>query len=148
MYWKSPYLGVTAVMTATVTDLASATVDTPPKSGGVHRLKPDIYAPIGVSCTSVPNVVAERYDGRGLSTAHTRACRERILSIVRSRHVAAQSCIANEARQARQTVERQNVVVSDALSFKLRTPDSRSTCQHYAVNLISPEFGGWRNDAW
>lgn len=56
---------------------AFASVDTSPKPDGVYRLKPGIYVAKGESCRSPANAVIRQYDGRGISGAHSRACRRR-----------------------------------------------------------------------
>ena len=77
MYSLNIALVLTALATAGV---ASASVDRTPGPGGVYRLKPGIYVQKGVACGSAPNAAVREYDGRGISTPHTRACRARILS--------------------------------------------------------------------
>ena len=101
--------------------VATASVDTSPKPGGVYRLKPGIYVQKGTACASAPNAAIRQYDGRGISTAHTRACRARILSHRGNRYEVSQSCIDAGAGPAPRFVERQTVSIPDALTFDIKT---------------------------
>ena len=73
--------------------IASASADTSPKPGGVYRLKPGIYVAKGSSCGAPANAAIRRYDGRGISDAHSRACRATILSRKGGRFTVSQSCV-------------------------------------------------------
>jgi hypothetical protein len=100
---------------------AVASVDTSPKPGGVYRLKPGIYVRKDTACASAPNAAIRQYDGRGISTPHTRACRARILSRRGDRYEVTQSCIDAGAGPAPRFVERQTVAIRDALTFTIKT---------------------------
>ena len=101
--------------------VAAASVDTSPKPGGVYRLKPGIYVQKGTACRSAPNAAIREYDGRGISTPHTRACRARVLSRRGDRYQVNQSCIDAGAGPAPRFVERQTVTIRDALTFAIKT---------------------------
>lgn len=96
-----------------------ASVDTSPSPGGVYRLKPGIYVQRGVDCGSPPNAAILRYDGKGLNSAHSRACRARVLSRRGGTYTVEQSCISAGAGPAPRVAERQTVSVEDALTFRL-----------------------------
>lgn len=115
----------------------SASVDTTPKPGGVYRLKPGTYVQAGVACGSAPHAAVRRYDGRGISDAHTRACRARILSRRGSRYAVEQSCIDAGAGAAPRVRERQTVTIADALTFMLRTT-GRGTTYRYCPSYMLP----------
>ena len=115
-----------------------ASVDTSPKPGGVYRLKPGIYVQKDVDCASAPNAAILRYDGRGLSGAHSRACRVRVLSHRGSTYVVSQSCIDAGAGPAPRTEERQTVAVRDALDFSLHTRGSERAFR-YCPSYMLPE---------
>jgi hypothetical protein len=100
---------------------AVANVDPLPKPGGVYRLKPGIYVRKDTGCGSAPNAAIRQYDGRGISTPHTRACRAHILSRRGARYEVSQSCIAAGAGPAPRFIERQTVSIRDALTFSIRT---------------------------
>jgi hypothetical protein len=84
-------------------------------------LKPGIYVQKGTACASAPNAAIRQYDGRGISTPHTRECRARILSRRGDRYEASQSCIDAGAGPAPRFVERQTVSIRDALTFGIKT---------------------------
>jgi hypothetical protein len=122
-----------ALLTATG---AAASVDTSPKPGGVYRLKPGIYVARGASCRSPANADIRQYDGRGLSTAHSRACRARVLSRKGNRYTVSQSCIDAGAGPAPRFVERQTVTVPDALTFSLATRGAATTYRYCPIDQL------------
>lgn len=101
-----------------------AEVDRSPRPGGVYKLKPGIFVSDGSSCRDPANAAVRRYDGKGLSTAHTRACVAKVLSKRASGYGSvyrvSQSCIDAGAGPGKRFTERQTVDVPDALTFKLR----------------------------
>ena len=99
---------------------AHASVDTSPKPGGVYRLKPGIYVAEGSTCADPANAAIRQYDGHGLSTAHTRACKAVVRSRKGARYTVDQTCIDAGAGPAPRFTERQQVVVRDALTFSQR----------------------------
>ncbi|MET3711898.1 hypothetical protein ABIC65_002607 [Sphingomonas trueperi] len=111
-----------AALVATPT---SADPDRTPPPGGVYKLKPGIFVAQGVSCGNPPNVAIRRYDGKGISSAHSRACIARILSKRRSGYGSlyrvSQSCIDAGAGPAKRVVERQTIDIPDALNFTIRS---------------------------
>ena len=98
--------------------IASASADTSPKPGGVYKLKPGIYVAEGTECGSPANAAIRQYDGKGISTAHTRACKATVKKRKGSNYTVDQSCIDAGAGPAPRRVERQQVTVADALTFK------------------------------
>jgi len=100
---------------------AIASVDTSAKPGGVYRLKPGIYVQKGTPCASAPNAAIREYDGRGISTPHSRECRARVLARRGSRYEISQSCIDAGAGPAPRSVERQTISIRDALTFGIKT---------------------------
>jgi hypothetical protein len=116
-----PLLAVAALV-ATPT---AAEADRSPKPGGVYKLKPGIFVPQGVSCRNPPNAAIKRYDGKGISTAHTRACVARVLSKRRSGYGSlykvSQSCVDAGAGPGKRIVERQTIDIPDALNFTIRS---------------------------
>jgi hypothetical protein len=122
-----------ALLTATG---AAASVDTSPKPGGVYRLKPGIYVARGASCRSPANADIRQYDGRGLSTAHSRACRVRVLSRKGNRYTVSQSCIDAGAGPAPRFVERQTVTVPDALTFSLATRGAATAYRYCPIDQL------------
>ena len=128
-----------AALTICAATSASASVDPSPKPGGVYRLKPGIYVQKGVACGSAPNAAIRRYDGLGISGAHSRSCRARILSRRGQRIEVSQSCIDAGAGPAPRVVERQTITVPDALTFTMRTaPNRSSTTFRYCPTYMLP----------
>jgi len=115
--WISGLFGAIAVVSACPVD---ASVDRSRAPSGVYALKPGIYVQKGIDCGSPPNAAIRHYDGKGLSTAHTRACVARILSHKGKTFSVSQSCIDAGAGPAPRFSEGQTVEVYDALTFKLR----------------------------
>lgn len=96
---------------------ASASVDTSAPPGGVYRLKPGIYVAKGADCTAPANAAIRQYDGKGLGTAHTRACKAVVRTRRGSTYTVDQSCIDAGAGPAPRVLQRQQVAVHDALTF-------------------------------
>jgi hypothetical protein len=115
---------------------APASVDTSARPGGVYRLKPGIYVQKGVACQTAPNVAIRQYDGRGISTAHTRACRARVLSRKGNRYDVSQSCIDAGAGPAPRFTERQAVRISDALTFALLDRGTGTTYRYCPAYML------------
>jgi hypothetical protein len=121
---------------------AHASVDTFSKPGGVYRLKPGIYVQKGVGCESAPNAVIRQYDGRGISSAHTRACRVQVMSRRGNRFEVRQSCVDAGAGPAPRFTERQTVTVSDALTFSLKSRGNSTTYRYCPVSMLPAGLGG------
>jgi hypothetical protein len=121
---------VAAIAGLAIASAATASVDTSPKPGGVYKLKPGIYVQKGVSCGTAPNSAIRQYDGRGISDAHSRSCRARILSRRGGSYEVSQSCIDAGAGPAPRVVQRQVVTVPDALTFTMRTGRGASTYRY------------------
>jgi len=115
---------------------AVASVDRSPKPGGVYRLKPGIYVQKGVACESAPNAAIRQYDGRGISDAHTRACRARVLAHRGSRYTVSQSCIDAGAGPAPRVSERQTVTTADALTFTISTRGAGTTYRYCPAYML------------
>lgn len=119
---------------------ALASVDTSPKPGGVYQLKPGIYVAKGSDCGSPANAAIRQYDGKGLSTAHTRACKVTVKSRKRSTYTVDQSCIDAGAGPAPRVVQRQQVVVQDALTFTQVIRGDRTTYQYCPVYQLPKDL--------
>jgi hypothetical protein len=115
---------------------AAASVDTSPKPGGVYRLKPGIYVRKDVACKTAPNAAVRQYDGRGISSAHTRACRARILSRTGDRFEVSQSCIDAGAGPAPRFTERQTIRIADALTFTQTMRGKGSTYRYCPAYML------------
>jgi len=119
--------------------IASATlasVDTSRKPGGVYLLKPGIFVEKGASCGEPANVSIRQYDGKGISTAHTRSCIARILSRRGSTYEVNQSCIDAGAGPAPRVIEKQTITVRDALTFSLGRGRNATTYRYCPIDQL------------
>lgn len=130
-------------MGAAAATAAAASADTSPQPGGVYRLKPGIYVRKDVACNTAPNAVVRYYDGRGINSAHSRACRARILSRKGNRYEVSQSCIDAGAGPAPRVTERQTVTVPDALTFTLKTHGKGSTYGYCPAYMLPAGLRGF-----
>ncbi|MFL6710567.1 MAG: hypothetical protein ACJ8HI_20385 [Massilia sp.] len=96
---------------------ALASVDTSARPGGVYKLKPGVYVAEQSRCEDPANAAIRQYDGRGIASAHSRACTARVRKHVGQRYTVEQSCLDGGAGHGRRYVERQQVIVRDALNF-------------------------------
>jgi hypothetical protein len=119
---------------------AAASVDTTPKPGGVYRLKPGIYVAQGSQCESPANAAIRQYDGKGLSTAHTRACKAVVQARKGDTYRVTQSCIDAGAGLGKRFSERQQVSVRDALTFVQRIGTQQTTYRYCPVYQLPPEL--------
>jgi len=122
--------------------LAHASVDTSPKPGGVYRLKPGIYVARDIGCDAPTNAAIRLYDGKGIGTAHTSACRATVRKRRASTYTVDQSCIDAGSGPGPRFVQRQQVVVRDALTFTQVIGKSRTTYRYCPVDQLPP---GLRN---
>ncbi|SEN51612.1 hypothetical protein SAMN05192583_2943 [Sphingomonas gellani] len=132
---RLPVLAATAIA-ALGAVAATASVDTSPKPGGVYRLKPGIYAQKGTSCSSPANAEIRQYDGRGISTAHSRACRASVLSRRGDRYTVSQSCMDAGAGPGKRFTERQTVTVRDALTFTQASKGAGTTYRYCPIDQL------------
>lgn len=123
-------LFLTGIGLLLATSHALASVDTTPPPGGVYKLKPGIYVAKGSDCASPANAAILQYDGKGLSGAHSRACKVTVRSRKGSRYTVDQSCIAAGTGPGPRSVQRQQVAVQDALNFT-QTIKGRATSYAY-----------------
>ena len=130
----------TLALAAMAGTAAVASVDTSPKPGGVYRLKPGIYVAKGSNCASPANAAIRRYDGRGISGAHSRACRATVLSRKGGSFTVSQSCIDAGAGPAPRVTERQIVTVQDALTFTQKTRGPGTTYSYCPVYQLPADL--------
>lgn len=130
----------TLALAAMAGTAAVASVDTSPKPGGVYRLKPGIYVAKGSRCASPANAAIRRYDGRGISGAHSRACRATVLSRKGGSFTVSQSCIDAGAGPAPRVTERQIVTVQDALTFTQKTRGPGTTYSYCPIYQLPADL--------
>ena len=121
---------------------AWASVDPSPKPGGVYRLKPGIYVAHDTGCASPPNAAIRLYDGKGIGTAHTSACKATVRKRRGTTYTVDQSCIDAGSGPGPRFVQRQQVVVRDALTFTQVIGKGRTTYRYCPASEL-PE--GLRN---
>lgn len=118
--------------------LAHASVDTSPKPGGVYRLKPGIYVAHDIGCGAPPNAAIRLYDGKGIGTAHTSACKAKVRKRRGTTYTVDQSCIDAGSGPGPRFVQRQQVVVRDALTFTQVIGKGRTTYRYCPVSALPP----------
>ena len=106
--------------------------------GGVLPLKHGIFVASDATCQDPPNAAIRRYDGQGLSGAHTRACRAKVLSHKGRTYEVDQSCLDAGAGPAPRSSERQTIVVANNLEFTLRRAAGEQTFKYCAASLLPP----------
>lgn len=130
---------LTLVLTAAgvvIATSAVASVDRSAPPGGVYRLKPGFYVAKDTACGNAPNAAIRRYDGVGISDAHTRACRAKVVSRRGGTLVVEQSCVNAGAGPAPRVAERQTVLVRDALTFSLGSAERQTTYRYCPIYML------------
>lgn len=111
--------------------------------GGTLPLKHGIFVASDIACSDPPNASLRRYDGRGLSGAHTRDCRINVLEKHDGVYEIDQSCIDAGAGPAPRSSERVTVVVRDAQTFTLERGRGAETFRYCAAALLPPAIRDW-----
>jgi len=104
--------------------------------GGVLPLKHGIFVASDVRCEDAPNAAIRRYDGRGLSGAHSRACRAKVLSQRGKTYEIEQSCIDAGAGPAPRSTERQTIVIDNNLDFVMRRKAGEQRFRYCAASML------------
>lgn len=138
---KTRWLTTAALLAMALCNVApaNASVDTTPAPGGVYKLKPGTYVAEDTQCEAASKGSIRQYDGRGISTATTRACTVRVRGQVRNRYTVEQSCVATGAAHGhgRRQVQRQQVTVRSNLEFT-QTIGRDSTAYRYCPTNMLP----------
>lgn len=111
-----------------------------PKSGGVYRLKHGIYVAEGSQCRAPANAAIRSYDGKGISTAHTRACKAKVGKRRGSVYTVAQSCIDAGAGIAPRRIQHQQVTVKNSSTFTQDIAGNVTTYHYCPVRQLPPEL--------
>lgn len=119
---------------------AAASVDTSTPPGGVYRLKPGIYVAAGADCTAPANAAIRQYDGHGLGTAHTHACKATVRTRRGRTYTVDQSCIDAGTGPAPRFNQRQQVVVHDALNFTQTIKGAAVRYAYCPVDQLPPDL--------
>jgi hypothetical protein len=115
-----------------------ALIDPSRDLGGVLPLKHGIFVADDVSCGDPPNAAIRRYDGQGLSGAHSRDCRAKVLSKRGSTYEVDQSCIDAGSGPAPRSSERQTITIADNLDFTLTREAGSQRFRYCAPALLPP----------
>lgn len=111
-----------------------------PDPGGVFGLRHGIYVAEGNECAAPANAALREYDGKGISTAHTRACS----AVVRARdhdiYKVEQSCIDAGAGPAPRFRERQQILVRDTTTFVQVIGQGRTTYHYCPVPALPADL--------
>lgn len=133
---KTIHAAIAIATMGMIATAAAASVDRSRKPGGVYLLKPGIFVAKGSSCRQPANAEIRQYDGKGISTAHSRSCVARILSRRGSTYEVSQSCIDAGAGPAPRVVERQTVAIQDALTFSIGRARAATTYRYCPIDQL------------
>lgn len=137
---KSLRAAIAIAATGMIATAAAASVDTSRKPGGVYLLKPGIFVAKGSSCREPANAAIRQYDGKGISTAHSRSCIARIVSHRGSTYEVSQTCIDAGAGPAPRVVERQTVAIQDALTFSVGRGRAATTYRYCPIDQLPADL--------
>jgi hypothetical protein len=88
-----------------------------PKPGAVYPLVPGMYVAEGSDCASAANAALRQYNGKGIASAHTHACKVTIRSRVGKAYIVDQSRIDVGDGAGPRFSERQTIQVRDVRTF-------------------------------
>jgi hypothetical protein len=114
---------------------ACATSTTTP--GGVYHLRRGIYVAEGSQCDAPANAAIRLYTGKGIDTAHTRACYATVQAHDGSDYVVEQTCIDAGAGPGPRFTERQHIVIRNTWTFVQRIGRD-GTVYHYCPSSQLP----------
>jgi hypothetical protein len=120
-------LGLLIASTAHASNAGDATA---PRPGGVYPLAAGMYVAQGSDCASAANAALREYDGKGIGSAHTHACKVTLRAHTGNTYIVDQSCIDAGAGPAPRSSERQTVRIVDAHTF-VQTIGKDATTYHY-----------------
>jgi hypothetical protein len=117
-------------------------VEPPRGLDGTLPLKKGMFVASDISCSDPPNAAIRRYDGRGLSGAHTHDCEIIVLEKSGTSYEIDQSCIDAGAGPAPRSSERATIEVHDNLTFTLKRGQGGETFRYCAESLLPPGLRG------
>ncbi len=106
-------------------------------------LKHGVFVSGDSSCGDPPNAALRRYDGRGLSGAHTHACQIKVLARHGASYDIEQSCIDAGQGPAPRSVETATIDVQDNLTFTLKRGGDAETFRYCAASMLPPSLRNW-----
>lgn len=111
--------------------------------GGVLPLKHGIFVAADVPCGEPPNAALRRYDGQGLSGAHTHACQIKVLARRGAAYDIEQSCIDAGQGPAPRSTETATIDIQDNLTFTLKRGGAGETFRYCAASMLPPGLRTW-----
>lgn len=111
--------------------------------GGALPLKHGIFVAADISCSDPPNAALRRYDGEGLSGAHTHACRIKVLARRGSSYDFEQSCIDAGQGPGPRSIEKATIDIQDNLTFTLRRGGAGEAFRYCAASMLPPALRNW-----
>lgn len=106
--------------------------------GGVLPLKHGYFVSNGATCEDAPNAALRRYDGKGLSGAHTRDCQIRVLSAQGKAYSVEQSCVDAGEGPAPRSSEDAIVIVESNVEFTLQRKAGQEYFQYCPASSLPP----------
>ena len=129
--------------TAPVAPEREALIEPSRDLGGALPLKHGIFVSGDSSCGDPPNAALRRYDGKGLSDAHSHACQIKVLAQHGASYDIEQSCIDAGQGPAPRSVERATVAIQDNLTFTLKGDGDAETFRYCAASMLPPSLRTW-----
>jgi len=111
--------------------------------GGALPLKHGIFVAADISCGDPPNASLRRYDGEGLSGAHTHACRIKVLAKRGSSYDFEQSCIDAGQGPGPRSIEKATIDIQDNLTFTLRRGGAGEAFRYCSASMLPPALRNW-----
>lgn len=116
-----------------------ATLVEPSKDlGGALPLKHGYFVADGSTCEDPPNAALRHFDGKGLSSAHTRDCRIEVIEAKGKAYEIAQSCVDAGAGPAPRSTERATVVIENNLEFSFKRAADETHYQYCPASRLPP----------
>jgi hypothetical protein len=111
--------------------------------GGALPLKHGVFVAADADCADPPNAALRRYDGEGLSGAHTHACRVKVLRHSGASYDIEQSCIDAGQGPGPRSTETATIDIQDNLTFTLRRQGGVEHFRYCAASLLPPSLRNW-----
>jgi hypothetical protein len=111
--------------------------------GGVLPLKHGIFVSADIPCGDPPNAALRRYDGEGLSGAHTHACQIKVLARHGASYDIEQSCIDAGQGPGPRSTEKATIDIQDNLTFALKRGGEGETFRYCPASMLPPALRNW-----
>lgn len=111
--------------------------------GGALPLKHGIFVSVDTPCGDPPNAALRRYDGEGLSGAHTHACQIKVIGQRGKSYDVEQSCIDAGQGPGPRSTETATVDIQDNLTFTLKRGGAGETFRYCAASELPAALRNW-----